>query len=239
MADPTPLSALDAMLNVLPPGVAASGGKEPENGPRLNPAFGRARMRRAQFDSTCHGLQAGVERKRRGGFPGRDFPNGDGIPAMFNYRLNRGRSDFDLRRTFGGNFSRAHPKAKGVFAGKIVGGWELQGPIQARTGPPFDPTAGFDRTRLSGGGAADVGERPGYAAGPGASVIPGDRERPGPRLRGEAFNVANHSNFRNPPALTPFDGTPARAGSAGTITGATIASRQIQPALKRAFRESP
>jgi hypothetical protein len=167
----------------------------PENGLRLNPAFGRTRMRRTQFDSCYHGFQAGLERRWRGGFRfqvkyawsksldntsnavNKDFVNSDGTPTMFNYRLNRGRSDFDLRHTFGGNFSWALPQAGGGVAGRVLGGWELVGLIQAQTGPPFNPVVGFDRARLTGGAANDPGERPMYAAGPGAKVILGDPER--------------------------------------------------------------
>jgi hypothetical protein len=167
----------------------------PANAVRLNPAFGRTRMRRTQFDSSYHGFQAGLQRKWQGGFRlqvkyvwsksldntsnaiNKDFLNSDGIPTMFNYRLNRGRSDFDLRHTFGGNFSWALPRGKGVPAGKVLGGWEIHGLIQAQTGPPFNPTVGFDRARLSGGGSGDVGERPVYVGAAGAKVILGDPRR--------------------------------------------------------------
>ena len=167
----------------------------PSNGARLNPAFGRTRTRRMQFDSTYHGFQAGLQRKWRGGFRfqlkytwnksldntsnivNKDYLNSDGIPTMFNYCLNRGRSDFDLRHAFGGNFSWALPQVRGAIAGAVLGGWELHGLVQAQTGPPFNPTVGFDRARLTGGGSNDPGERPGYVAAPGAKVILGDPQR--------------------------------------------------------------
>jgi hypothetical protein len=167
----------------------------PENALRLNPAFGRIRIRRTQFDSYYHGLQAGLERRWRGGFrfqvkyawsksldntsnaASGDFLNSDGTPTMFNYRLNRGRSDFDLRHSFGGNFAWALPQARGVVASRLLGGWELVGLIQAQTGPPFNPTVGFDRGRLTGGATPDPGQRPMYAAAPGAQVILGDPQR--------------------------------------------------------------
>ncbi|MGD0199398.1 MAG: TonB-dependent receptor [Bryobacteraceae bacterium] len=164
----------------------------PADDTRLNPAFGRMKMRRTQFDASYHSFQAGFERKLRGGFGfqfkyvwgkslddssngvNRDFVNSDGVPTMFNYGLNRGRSDFDLRHTFGGNFSWVLPQVRGAVAGRVLGGWEIYGLVQAQTGPPFNPTIGFDRARLTGGGTSDPGERPMYVAAPGANLIRGD-----------------------------------------------------------------
>ncbi len=166
----------------------------PANGVRLNPAFGHTRTRRTAFDSTYNGLQAELRRRLRAGFQLQlkyvwskslddtssivnvDYLNSGGIPTMFDYSLNRGRSDFDLRQTFGGNFSWALPQARGPIAGAILGGWELHGMAQAQTGPPFNPMIGFDRARLSGG-TTDPGERPMYVGAPGANVILGDPQQ--------------------------------------------------------------
>ena len=167
----------------------------PANGTRLNPAFGRTRMRTSQFDSSYDSLQTELEHKLRGGFRFQlkyawgkslddsssdmtnDFLNSDGVPTMFNYSANRGRSDFDIRHTFGGNFSWALPQVRGAVAGRILGGWELHGLVQAQTGPPFNPTIGFDRARATGGGSNDPGERPMHVAAPGTQVILGDPQQ--------------------------------------------------------------
>jgi len=167
----------------------------PEALVRLNPAFSRVRARRTQFDSCYHALQAGFERKWREGFRLqlkyvwsksldnatsavlRDFANSDAIPTMFNYRLNRGLSDFDLRHAFGANFSWALPGTWRGAAGRILGGWEIHGLAQAQTGPPFNPTVGFDRLRMGAGAISDQGQRPMYAGTPGAKVILGDPQR--------------------------------------------------------------
>jgi hypothetical protein len=167
----------------------------PENGARLNPAFGQIRIRRTQFDSSYHGFQAGFERRWREGLRfqikytwsksldttsnaiNKDFVNSDGTPTMFNYRLNRGRSDFDLRHTLGANFSWELPRPRGAVAGRVLGGWELHGLVQAQTGPPFNPLVGFDRARMTGGGTTEPGERPMYVAAPGARVILGNPQR--------------------------------------------------------------
>jgi hypothetical protein len=163
--------------------------------PRLNPAFGRTRLRRTQFDSCYHALQVSIERRWRRGISAqakyawgksldntsnainKDFVNSDGTPTMFDYSQNRGRSDFDLRHTFGVNFSWALPGAGRGLAGRILRGWELHGLMQAQSGLPFNPTIGFDRARLTSGTAGDPGERPMYIAAPGARVILGDPRR--------------------------------------------------------------
>jgi hypothetical protein len=167
----------------------------PATDTRLNPAFGRMKMRRSQFDSSYNSFQAALERKWRGRFSyqfkyvwskslddssngiNRDFVNSDGVPTMFDYSLNRGPSDFDLTHTFGANFSWALPRLKGAAVDKVLGGWSVLGLAQVQTGPPFNPTIGFDRAGLTGGGTSDPGERPTYVAAPGATVILGDPQR--------------------------------------------------------------
>lgn len=162
---------------------------------RLNPAFGKIRSRRTQFDSSYHGLQAGLQHKWRGGFALQlkyvwskslddmsaailgDFLNTSNLPTMFNYSQNRGRSDFDVSQSFGCNFSYAFPQWKGTLASRVLGGWEIQGVVQVQAGPPFNPTVGFDRARLGGGGPSDGSQRPMYAGAPGTSVILGDPQR--------------------------------------------------------------
>jgi hypothetical protein len=57
----------------------------------------------------------------------------------------------------------------------------------------------------------------------------------GIRLRFEFFNLANHPNFKMPSALTLFDSSGRRVGSAGRITETSTTSRQIQMALKWVF----
>jgi hypothetical protein len=165
----------------------------PADAPRINPAFGKIGMRRTQFNSFYHALLASIERKWRGRFRFqakyafsksidetsntivRDFLNSDRMPMIFNYRQNRGLSDFDLRHSLAANFSCQLPGAPGT-AGKILGNWELHGLAQAQTGPPFAPFIGFDRARLNPG-SEDPGERPDWTGAPGARVILGEPER--------------------------------------------------------------
>jgi hypothetical protein len=93
----------------------------------------------------------------------------DFIPTMFDYRKNRGLSDYSVSHVFGLNWSWILPSPKSLPAGLVLGGWELHGRFQAQTGSPFNPRTGFDRTRLlASGTTGDLGQRPdlGFPAAP-------------------------------------------------------------------------
>jgi len=153
----------------------------PESITRMNPAYGSVAARRSQFDSSYHALQAGLSRRwgRGVAFQAKyawgksldnastsiisDFVNLSGVPTMFNYRWNRGPSDFDLRHVFAMSFSWAIPGAGPGAAAPFLRGWELYLTAQAQSGPPFNPTVGFDRARLSGARTTDLNQRPNLA----------------------------------------------------------------------------
>jgi hypothetical protein len=61
------------------------------------------------------------------------------------------------------------------------------------------------------------------------------RERRSFRVRGEAFNIANHPNFQMPSGTSLFDSTGARLGGVGQITTTTTFSRQIQLSARLSF----
>ena len=165
----------------------------PPNPTPTNPAFGRIRYHRMLFNSYYHSLTASVQRKWRSGLAlqasytfgklidensstiNRDFTQSDQIPTVFNFRQNRGPGDFDVRHVFTANFSYALPAVHGR-AGRVLGGWELQGLLQARTGHPFSPIVGFDRARISTG-SFELGQRPNYVGAAGAGLILGDPQR--------------------------------------------------------------
>jgi hypothetical protein len=182
-------------MNPVVPEVLADGSLFfPANGALINPAWGYVTSRRTQFCSTYNGLQAELKRHLRAGLGlqlkytwsksldntstivNQDYLNSNTMPTMFDYSLNRGRSDFDLRQVFGGNLSWAIPRPRGTLAGAVLGGWELYAIAQAQTGPPFSPIIGFDRAGLSKG-AIDPGERPEYVGAPGAQVILGNPQQ--------------------------------------------------------------
>lgn len=167
----------------------------PETLNRLNPAFGTIAMRRSQFDSSYHSLQASLTgpAARRLRFQLKyawsksldncsssiytDFVNASGVPTMFNYRANRGRSDFDMRHVLAGNFSWTLPAPAAGFAKSALGGWELHVTLQAQSGTPFNPTVGFDRARLSGTRTNDLSQRPVLLRPSGEGIIVGDPRR--------------------------------------------------------------
>ena len=166
----------------------------PEEASRLNPAFEQIGMRRTQFNSFYHGLLAAVQKTWRGRLrlQGKyswsksidetssaaydDFASRDRVPTMFNYRMNRGLSEFDLRHAFAANFSWQLWRPSSTRAGRFLGGWEVHGLAQAQTGHAFNPRVGFDRARLRPT-SADIGQRPDFVPQPGASVILGDPQR--------------------------------------------------------------
>ncbi|MEP7365133.1 MAG: TonB-dependent receptor [Acidobacteriota bacterium] len=167
----------------------------PVGAPRLNPAFTRLKFRQTQFDSTYQGLQTALHHQFEHGLRFqmkyvwgksldntsstilRDYAGSDSVPNVWNLRANKGRSDFDLQHTFAANFSYIIPGPKAGLGFHILGGWELHGMVQAQTGSAFGPSSGFDRARFSGGGTADQGQRPNYAAAPGATIILGDPQQ--------------------------------------------------------------
>jgi hypothetical protein len=86
--------------------------------------------------------------------------NAENVPTVFDYAANRGSSDFDCRLTFAANFTWELPRPR--FAGRALGGWQLDGLAQAQSGNPFNPTVGFDDAHLLGVG--DQGQRPNYVS---------------------------------------------------------------------------
>lgn len=161
---------------------------------RLNPAFDQISTRRTQFNSFYHGLDASLERRWAGGlrFQAKytfaksidessatihvDFLASDRLPTMFDYRANRGPSDFDLRHVLAANSSWQLPGPRGAAARRWLAGWELHGLLAAQSGHPFGPSVGFDRANLRGA-ATDLGQRPDFAAVPGARVVVGRPEQ--------------------------------------------------------------
>ena len=163
----------------------------PANTARLNPALGQISYRDPRFNSFHHGFSAGIERTWRGGLAFRgsyrwsktidetsvavnaDFNTIDGVMTIYDYRRNRGPSDFDLRHVFAANASYDIPwRGRGLPA-RVLGGWELNALTTARTGSHFNPTAGFDRARQQIA-RGDPGQRPDYIGRPGQNLILGD-----------------------------------------------------------------
>jgi hypothetical protein len=163
----------------------------PTGGTRYNPAFSRIGLRRAQFNSFYQGVTFSLENRWRDRFRYQvkygfsksideassgtfnDFQASDQMPTTFNYRLNRGPSDFDLTHVFAGSFSYLLPNVSNSRAmGALTNGWELHGLTQIQSGNPFSPSVGFDRAHLETG-FGDTGQRPDLISGDADSIILG------------------------------------------------------------------
>lgn len=77
-----------------------------------------------------------------------------GTPNPNNIQLNRGRSDFDVANVYVGSFVWDLPffKTPGTLTQKILGGWQVNGIVNLRSGLPFTVAAGR-ATSLSGTGS--------------------------------------------------------------------------------------
>jgi hypothetical protein len=175
----------------------------PSTSPAINPNFGQIAMRVTDFDSNYHSLIAGARVRVTGGLhvQGKfawsksiddnsivtlsDFYTAEKVPTVFNYRQNRGRSDFDCPLTFAMNFTYNLPRPVSR-AGSLLGGWALSGLAQAQSGNPFNPTVGFDNAHLLGS-STDLGQRP--------NLIPGQ-----PLITGDPQQYYNPLAFSLPPA---------------------------------------
>jgi len=176
----THLSGFVGSVNPATPLVLADGTLFfPAGAKRLNPAFDRVSLIRTQFNLFHHGLIANLNRRiwrgvsfqarytwsrtidESSGDVFRDYTSMDFIPNMFDYRTNRGLSDYSVSHVFGLNWSWVLPSPKSLPAGLVLGGWELHGSFQAQTGSAFNPRTGYDRTRLlASGTTGDLGQRP-------------------------------------------------------------------------------
>jgi hypothetical protein len=183
-----------ADLNPTSPVFLSGGGVfYPATNLRLNPNFGPIGMRLSEFNSYYHALLVGFERRWTAGLrlkanytwgksidetssvSGSEFESGDHVPTLFNFRQNRGPSDFDLRHVFSANFSYRLLPSKGpaTWASRIARDWEIHGLTQVRTGTPFNPSVGFDRLRLLPS-SGDSAQRPDLIVAPGTDLIRGD-----------------------------------------------------------------
>ena len=167
----------------------------PAGNPRVNPAFSRIGLRRSQFNSFYQGLTLSLQT----GFGDRldvrgkytwsrsideasnhtfnDFVASDQVPTVWDYRANRGLSDFDQAHVFAASFSYTVSKWSGTRLPALLGGWELHAIAQSLSGTPFAPRVGFDRARLRPA-FGDVGQRPDLVSGRSADdIVLGDPAR--------------------------------------------------------------
>ncbi len=167
----------------------------PAGSPYRNPAFSRIGMRRTQFNSFYQGITLSLESRFSSRFLFRgkytwsrsideasnhtfnDFVASDQVPTVWNYRANRGLSDFDQDHVLAGSMSWSPWDGKSSPMGPVLGGWQIHSMLQVLAGTPFAPRVGFDRARLRPG-FGDVGQRPDLVDGRSAGdIVLGDPGR--------------------------------------------------------------
>jgi predicted DNA-binding transcriptional regulator AlpA len=137
-----------------------------------------------------------------------------GSQDIFNRKGSRGRSGFDIRHNFVGNFVYELPFGRR----KAYGGWQLSGIASAHSNVPFTPVLSFDNADLQ---SLIISERPNLIGDPYSGVCPN-----GTRV-GTPACWFNPSAFGLPP--------PGHLGTAGrnSLKGPTFA--QFDLALRKTF----
>lgn len=207
----------------------------PEGSQPRNSFFGRIRGIFQGFNSHYHALNVGLVRRLSGGFGlqgfytfgksidersgalGRqEYTNGQLLTFdPFNRRLDRARSDFDIRHTFVANATFEMPNKQPKGLGKIVANWRLSAIITFTSGLPINPFIDGDPDR---DGSDQNEARPNLI--PNVSLIP-----PGGRTPDRWFNLSAFA----PPEIG-FRGTAGR----NIATGPDYQSIDI--AVSRDFR---
>ncbi len=152
----------------------------PEGSRRRNPNWGPFRHRALDGMSFYHSFQLGVRKRLSQGlqfqaaytlgksvddssalFNTNEFENTQDIPNPDDRKSDRGLSDFDVRHNFVFNFTYDLPgKNLAGAAGKVLGGWQINGILNLSSGSPFSPVLGFDNARAltfrAGGGQRPI-----------------------------------------------------------------------------------
>jgi hypothetical protein len=157
---------------------------------RRNPNFANIRFKTPDAQSFYNAMQLGAISRLGRGFQAQlsytfaksiddqssslgrnEFGNGQARTVdPYNKKLNRGRSDFDVRHTLSVNFVYDLPFGQGqAYAGDakglkgvLISGWQLSGILAAQTGIPVSPIFTFDQDR---DGTTDNEQRPNLAPG--------------------------------------------------------------------------
>ena len=184
--------------NNCPPGSLEGTKVFPKGAPRRNPALGNTRYTLSNANSNYNALQADLSRRFSSGLQFRgsytfgksldihssSYLANEGIGGTTtildpgNPRLDYGRSNFDVRHRFTGNFSYELPFGRqrrflnGVtgFADKLISGWQWNGILVFQSGFPFTPLVGFN---ASGNGDSRNPDRVSINPGFTGRMIPG------------------------------------------------------------------
>jgi len=147
----------------------------PQNAPYTQPFWGRVRPNNSDATSDYFALRLTLTRRFSKGFQfqtaytwskaiddsssfsGSDYANSLQTSRYLNMK-DRALAAFDLRHYFSGNFSYDLPgkDLKGT-AGRVLGGWQLNGVVTLRSGAPFDVRSGATPSYMT---AAFIGDLP-------------------------------------------------------------------------------
>jgi outer membrane receptor protein involved in Fe transport len=162
---------------------------------RRNPNFANIRFKTADVQSFYNALQLGVQARpsshlyaqlsytfakstddQSSSLGRNEFSNGQARTVdPYNKKLNRGRSDFDVRHNLAVNFSWELPFGPGRAVGgnakglgrALLEGWQVNGILMASSGIPVTPIYTFDQDRDA---TTDNEQRPDFA--PGVTSVP-------------------------------------------------------------------
>ncbi|HKU74912.1 MAG TPA: TonB-dependent receptor, partial [Pyrinomonadaceae bacterium] len=149
----------------------------PDPAVRTDPSIGPIRLRANSGSSIYHSLQASMEKRlSRGVSAGVHFTWSSFIDSMseifnnsnaeialaqdpYNRRLDRARSSYDRPLRLAGNFVYELPfyREQNGFAGRILGGWQLNSNFNFQSGAPFSPLNPSDISGTLGGLASAIG----------------------------------------------------------------------------------
>ena len=158
---------------------------------RRNPNFANIRMKMSDGESSYHAGLFGLQSRLAAGLQAQvsytygksiddqssslgrnEFANGQARTIdPYNKRLNRGRSDFDIRHNLSMNFTYDIPFGRGrehdasaapALVRALLGGWQVSGILTAQSGIPVSPIYTFDQDRDA---TTDNEQRPDWGPG--------------------------------------------------------------------------
>ena len=183
--------------NMVMPIMTPDGYLWPVGGTKINPATGAIRVLNWTGDTYYDALQVGVNKRMSHGFEAQgSFTWGKSIDTssgaqnsqtyansvsnefIFDNKLNRSLSDFNVGRLFVANMTWTVPKAENAprSLAWIINGWQAQGIFKVSDGEPFTPTFAYANDPL-GTLSGDPYAYPNRLTGPGCSnaTNPGNR----------------------------------------------------------------
>ena len=147
------------MMNELNPGIYAPGGRTLDQRRPLYPTFATISDQASFGNSVYHSLQLSLNKRLSKGLTILanytfakliDDSSGDGaMPSNpFNYRNQRGPSDFDITHRFIGSYIWQLPKLERLHPvlRQVLGSWETNGLVTLEAGRPFSVTSGRDNS---------------------------------------------------------------------------------------------